>query len=368
MKVAVTGAHGFVGRRVVDALRSRGHEVLPLSRSVPEAELLDAVRSAAAVVHAAGVNRPTDPREFVTGNAELTERVAAAVDVSGGPIVLYTSSLQAPLDNDYGRSKRRAELALEQLGARGARVAIFRLPNVFGPGARPNYNSAVATFAHNAARGLPLEIHDASRELTLVYVHDVATRFADVVEAPPAAGAHYLEVAPRYTATVGELASTFAGYAAARQSHAWPAVQDDLSRRLYACFLSYLRPGEFGYDLEQRVDARGALAEFLKSPSAGQIFVSRTKPGVTRGNHFHHTKAEKFLVLEGEALIRFRPVGEREVSCYRVSGRDFRVVDIPPDHTHSIENVGPADLIVLFWASEIFDPQRPDTYPLDVLS
>lgn len=367
MKVAVTGASGFIGRRVVTAAQGAGHQVVRLTRDTPRQECLSAARAADAVIHLAGMNRSPEPRDFDAINVELTEQIADAIDATRAPIVLFSSSTQSGNATDYGRTKRRAEESLERLGERGARVAIFRLPNVFGPGGRPNYNSVVATFAHNAATGKRLEIHDGSHELSLVYVHDVARAFVDALAQPPARGAELRSVAPVFCATVGGLAQTFTGFAASRSNQRVPDVASELGRRLYATYLSYLAPSNFAYDLDARRDDRGALAEFLKSDAAGQIFVSRTHPGITRGNHFHHTKTEKFLVLEGEAVVRFRQVdGTSEILEYPVSGKQFRVVDIPPDYTHSIENVGTGELIVLFWASEVFDPAAPDTTPLNV--
>lgn len=368
MKVVVTGANGFIGRRVVAAAREQGHSVVAMTRDTPEPELDHALQHSDAVFHLAGINRSPNAADFDAVNVALTARVAACLDVSRQPIVVYSSSTQAGNGTHYGRTKQQAEETLAALGERGARVAIFRLPNVFGPGARPNYNSVVATFAHGAATGQPLEVHDASRELTLVYVHDVARAMVGVLEQPPLAGTEFRSAAPQYAVTVGKLAELFAQYGRSRDSQLVPDVSSELTRRLYATYLACLPEQQLGYALPRREDQRGVLAEFLKSPASGQLFVSRTRPGVTRGNHFHHTKTEKFLVLEGDAVIRFRRVsGDPRVVEYRVSGRDLRVVDIPPDWTHSIENAGAGELIVLFWACEIFDPSTPDTHPLDVL-
>jgi UDP-2-acetamido-2,6-beta-L-arabino-hexul-4-ose reductase len=368
MRVAVSGAHGFIGRRVVVALRSAGHEVLEITRATELTAAQDAIRSSGAFVHLAGVNRPKHAEEFATGNIVLTRAFADALDFERLPTVVFSSSTQAEVDNPYGRSKREAERILERVAQRGASVVIFRLPNVFGPGGRAEYNSAAATFAYNAARNLPIVVNDPERELTLVYVHDVARAMVDAVEHPPASRAcERRSVGPTNRIMVGELADRFREYAAARSTRRTPRVSTEFDRQLYATFVSSLPMDALPYALTQRSDARGALAEFLRSDTDGQIFVSRTRPGVTRGNHFHLTKVEKFLVLEGEASVRFRKVGTTgPVVEHRVSGRDFIVIDIPPDHTHSIENVGVSDLIVLFWASELFDPQASDTHPLDV--
>jgi UDP-2-acetamido-2,6-beta-L-arabino-hexul-4-ose reductase len=368
-RALVTGSAGFIGRRVSDLLKREGHEVLTYDTANSRAVLAERVANADFIFHFAGVNRPQDAAEFEEVNAKLTQDLCDLARRSGTkPVLVLASSTQALLDNPYGLSKRHAEEAVERFAKDGGRAVVFRLPNVFGPGCRPNYNSVVATFAYNAAQGLPLEIHDPARELTLVYVHDVARSMLSVLKAPPASGnAEYWNVSPVMRTTLQDLATKLGGYEQSRSNAATPAVSDDFGRKLYATYLSHLSPDDFGYDLSARRDERGALAEFLKSETAGQLFISRTRPGAVRGNHYHHTKAEKFFVVEGNGMIRLRPAdGTGAVSEYPVSGTDFRVVDIPPDYTHSIENVGAGELVVLFWASEIFDPDAPDTLPLKV--
>jgi UDP-2-acetamido-2,6-beta-L-arabino-hexul-4-ose reductase len=358
-----------MGRRVADLLKREGYEVLTYDIDDDTVHLGERVRKADFVFHLAGVNRPKDPAEFQLANADLTRELCnLAAAAKNDPVVVIASSTQALLDNPYGESKRNAEKAVEQFAKNGGRAVIFRFPNVFGPGGRPNYNSVVATFAHNTARGLPIEIHDPARELALVYVHDVAKAMLDVIKRPPAKGkAEYREAAPIAHTTLQQLATMLEGFRGSRSNAATPDVSDDFGRKLYATYLSYLDSDDFGYDLSRKTDERGALAEFLKSTSGGQLFISRTRPGAVRGNHYHHTKTEKFFVVEGQGIIRFRRVdGTGEVLEYAVSGTDFRVVDIPPDYTHSIENVGSGEMVVLFWASEIFDPAAPDTLQLKV--
>jgi UDP-2-acetamido-2,6-beta-L-arabino-hexul-4-ose reductase len=368
-RALVTGSDGFIGRRVTDLLRREGHEVLTYEADDPSSRLGELLAESDFVFHFAGVNRPSDQAEFENVNASLTRELCeVAGRAASNPVIVLASSTQALLDNPYGVSKRHAEEAVERAVKKGGRAVIFRLPNVFGPGCRPNYNSVVATFAHNAANGLPLEIHDPGREVTLVYVHDVAGAMLGVIDSPPSVGkAEFREVAPVSRATLQELAATLIGYRQSRTNAAAPVVSDEFGRKLYATYLSYLKPDDFGYDLSARTDDRGALAEFLKSGAAGQLFISRTLPGAIRGNHYHHTKTEKFLVVEGMGMIKFRRVdGTGGILEYPVNGTDFRVVDIPPDYTHSIENIGSGELVVLFWASEIFDPEAPDTFSLKV--
>ena len=286
------------------------------------------------------------------------------------PIVL-SSSIQVALDNPYGVSKRRAEEVVTRYAeASGARCVIFRLKNVFGKWCRPNYNSVVATFCHNIAHDLPISISDPARKLELVHVDDVVEAFLTGVREQEtegrSQGAETREVAPSYWVTLGRLAELIRSFHEMRRSLVVPDLGDEFTRKLYGTYLSYLEPDAFAYDLAKRCDPRGCLAEFVKSASAGQIFVSRTEPGITRGNHYHHTKTEKFLVVEGEAIIRFRHIRGGDVIEYRVCGEDFRVVDIPTGYTHAIENVGAGQLVTLFWASEVFDPDRPDTYGMAV--
>jgi UDP-2-acetamido-2,6-beta-L-arabino-hexul-4-ose reductase len=270
------------------------------------------------------------------------------------------------LDNPYGVSKRRAEEMLRRFGeSAGARITVFRLKNVFGKWCRPNYNSVVATFCHNVAHGLPLTISDPARILELVYVDDVCSAMLEAAglngESSSLKGKPFSEVAPVFTTSLGALAESIQSFRELRRTLRTPALDDPFVVRLYATYLSYLEPTDFSYQLDIKADQRGSLAEFIKSPCFGQIFVSHTKPGITRGDHYHHTKAEKFLVLQGEAVIRFRHMRDGSVVEYPVSGREYKVLDIPPGYTHSIENVGDTDLVTLFWADELFNPERPDT-------
>jgi len=366
----VTGAAGFIGRHIVEALRRQpGIAVLPIDVDSPAGALAEGLARADIVFHLAGVNRPKDAAEFATGNAGLTREICDRLAALGRkPVVVMTSSIQAVLDNPYGISKLNAERALEEWAVRtGGTAIVFRLKNVFGKWCRPNYNSVTATFCHNIAHDLPITISDEKRELELVYIDDVVTELLECCDAGDVAGYVHREVAKSYRVTLGELAGRIRSFRASRQSLVLPSFEDEFTRKLYATYLSYLDGPAFRYSLEPRTDPRGSLAEFLKSVHFGQIFVSRTKPGITRGNHYHHTKTEKFMVVEGEALIRFRHVDGDVVIEHRVSGQEFAVVDIPPGYTHSIENVGQGELVALFWASEIFDPGAPDTYFTPVL-
>jgi UDP-2-acetamido-2,6-beta-L-arabino-hexul-4-ose reductase len=367
--VTVTGSGGFIGRHLVEALERRADtEVVGIEIGASREALRDALARSEAVFHIAGVNRPEQPEDYDSGNAGFTESLCSELESLGRrPLVVLSSSTQAALDNDYGRSKKRAEHVLQGWCARsGAHAAIFRLPNVFGKWARPNYNSAVATFCHNAAHGLPLTVNDSLREMRLVYIDEVVQHMLACLDRPPV-GCEFREVEPVFGIELGKLAELILSFPASRESLVTPDFGDPLTLRLYATYLSYLDGLDLAYRLRTSVDNRGVLAEILKSPRFGQLFVSRTAPGITRGNHYHHTKCEKFIVVDGEAVIRFRDIRGGPVIEHRVQGSDFTVLDIPPGYTHSIENTGSGELVTLFWANELFDPNRPDTYYLPVL-
>ena len=384
MKILVTGAKGFIGQNLVAAIKRQDDaELLEFDLGHPETVLDEGLAQADVIFHLAGVNRPENPEDYAAGNAGFTQRICERLALLGRkPAIIFSSSIQAALDNPYGVSKRRAEEALlKYAGQSGAPVSIFRMKNVFGKWCRPDYNSVVATFCHRIARDLPITISDPEQNIDLVYIDDAIEAMIGEVQSPKPEKP-YLGVEPSYRITLGGLAGTLRGFRAGRESLVLPDMSDPFIHKLYATYISYLPKDAFDYALTQRADARGELAELLKSPSIGQIFVSRTRPGITRGHHYHDTKIEKFVVLEGDAAIRFRDVRHEnavsglepeaqnpaaaaqgsELLEYRVSGKEFRVVDIPPGYTHAIENVGKSDLIVLFWANQVFDPEKPDTF------
>jgi UDP-2-acetamido-2,6-beta-L-arabino-hexul-4-ose reductase len=297
----------------------------------------------------------------------LTEQLCQILRESRrSPKIVFSSSIQAELDNLYGASKAKAEKALQTFAAEtGACVRIYRLKNLFGKWCRPNYNSVTATFCHNIAKDLPISVSDPAREVEMSYVDDVVSAFLAEIDGQQAGGEAGAEI-PSYRIRLGDLAGRIQAFHEMRTTLTLPDFSDWFNRALYATYLSYFAPAARGYNLESKSDARGSLAEFIKEKHFGQIFVSRTKPGVTRGNHYHHTKTEKFFVVEGEGLIRMRSVEGGPVEAYSVTGSAYRVIDIPPGFTHSIANVGTKEMVTLFWSSEMFDPNRPDTYYLPV--
>lgn len=370
MNVFVTGAHGFIGRNLVAHLACDDRvQVVGFDVQNTEQDLRDGLQQADLVFHLAGVNRPKSEDDFMTGNVEFTTHVCDTLTQIGRPVpIVLASSIQAERENPYGRSKLQAEEAIKRYAQENkAAGMIYRLKNVFGKWCRPNYNSVVATFCHNIAHDLPITISDPATTLELVHIDDVIAHFVGETQTQEAAGVYYRDVTPVFKVTLGKVAELLHACREMRRSLVVPDFGDLFVRKLYGTYLSYLAADDFAYDLQQRCDPRGCLAEFVKSPGAGQIFVSTTKPGITRGNHYHHTKTEKFLVLQGEAIVRFRHIENGEILEYPVKGQDFRVLDIPPGYTHSIENVGDGELVTLFWASEIFDPDNPDTRWLTVL-
>lgn len=367
MNVLVTGSEGFIGRNLRVAL-SRRPEVKAHGIDVAnvDAELESAARRADFIFHLAGVNRPRDPAEFDSGNAGLTARLIQALADRPTPIV-FSSSVQAELDNPYGRSKLKAETSLIEYSKRtGAPVAIFRFPNVFGKWSNPNYNSVVSTFCWNAAHGLPLSVSDPARRVTFVYIDEVVRALVECMDRSWT-GVARPAVRETFTVTLDELRRLIESFEASRQNRTLPDLGQPFVRYLYATFMSYVDPADRSQPADLRRDERGWLFELVRSERAGQIFVSSTKPGVTRGNHYHDTKIEKFCVIQGRGVIRMRPVlAPDSVVEYVVSDDPIRIVDIPPGWTHSIENTGTGDMLTIFWANEPFDPARPDTYFEDV--
>jgi len=367
--ILVTGANGFIGKNLVLAL-GRVPDTMVISTDIdtPDAELTCGLDAADVVFHLAGVNRPQNEGDFVTGNVGSLEKLLAGLELrKRRPLLVLSSSTQALLDNPYGISKRRAEKVLLEYAARtGTRTRIFRLPGVFGKWCRPNYNSVVATFCYNIARGIPIQMSDPSKEIEIVHVDDLIDTFIKVMQ-DQSEGPPFIEVIPSFRIALGELAEILGGFRKIRETLRLRDLSDPLSRRLFGTYVSYLPLDGFSYNVKYKLDERGVLAELLKADGHGQIFVSRTKPGVTRGNHYHNVKVEKFVVLEGDALIRFRHMSTDETAQYAVSGTQFRIIDIPPGWTHSIENLGPGEMVALFWSSEVFDSARSDTYAAEVL-
>ncbi len=363
MKVLVTGAKGFIGKNLVLRLREQAEtEVLTFVRGQDAATLNDLLDQADAVVHLAGENRPADVQAFTDVNVGLTERICQGILAQGRVVpLILASSAQAELDNPYGRSKLAAEQAVQALAQElGNPVAIYRLPGVFGKWCKPNYNSVVATFCHNKARDLPVQINDASARLRLVYVDDVISAMLTQLAAGWT-GLQRPEVAPEYSVTLGELSDQIDAFKNCRSTLVSERVGTGFVRALYATYVSYLPVDRFAYPVPVHGDARGVFVEMLKTPDAGQFSFFTAHPGITRGGHYHHTKTEKFLVIKGHARFGFRHMLTNEVHHLETNGDQPQIVETVPGWTHDITNIGTDEIVVMLWANEIFDRANPDT-------
>jgi len=363
MRIAITGGRGFIGRNLQVRLQELGHRDVTLIPHDADAAALSALLAGVGFVfHLAGVNRPQDPAEFASGNHDFTLRLCDAMAAQAvPPRAAFASSTQAALDNPYGRSKRQAEDALLAYGQRtGAGVHIFRLTNVFGKWSRPNYNSAVATFCHNIARGEPIVVNDRAAPLKLIYVDDVVQHLCALLDDPSAATG-LVQAGPEYVTTVGELADQIRAFAGSRESLVSERVGTGLTRALYATYVSFLPLPAFEYEVPRHADPRGVFVEMLKTPDCGQFGYFTAFPGITRGEHYHHTKTEKFLVIKGTASFGYRHIITNETHEIVTRGGEGRIVETIPGWTHNVTNIGDDELVVLVWANEIFDRQRPDT-------
>lgn len=369
----ITGAGGFVGKNLVAELENRGFtNLLLFDLDTPKEKLAEYTAAASFVFHLAGVNRPKDPSEFYAGNRGFTEEVLHLLEDAGNKApVLVTSSVQAELDNDYGKSKREAEdLIFTHERKTGAPALVFRMPGVFGKWCRPSYNSVVATFCYNAAHHLPLEVRDASYTFPLVYIDDLVNCFINAMDGHAIRDCSipgYCHLGcETYDVSLGRLASLVESFRESRETLSVPDMADAFTSKLYSTYLSYLPTDAFSYPLAMHADARGSFTEFIRTEGQGQISVNISKPGIVKGNHWHHSKNEKFLVVKGSGVIRFRKLNDTEIITYPVNGDVLTVVDIPTGYTHNIENVGSEDMVTVMWANEPFNPEKPDTYFLKV--
>lgn len=380
MNILITGAKGFIGKNLIAELnnikegKAKGYN-LPQDMALYEYDvdtdpaLLDVYcKEADFVFHLAGVNRPKEQTEFMEGNFGFTSVLLDTLKKHGNhcPIML-SSSIQAGLDNPYGISKKAGEdLLLDYGKATRTSIYIYRFPNVFGKWCRPNYNSAVATFCHNIAHDLPIQVNDRSVNMTLVYVDDVVRELIAASQGEANKEGTFCRVPMEHKITLGEIVDLIYSFRESRKSLQLPDLSDAFTKKLYSTYLSYLPEDGFSYPLTMHTDHRGSFTEFLKSPDRGQVSINISKPGITKGEHWHHTKNEKFLVVSGKGVIRFRKPEEEKIIEYFVSGDKLEVVDIPVGYTHNIENLGEADMVTVMWVNEIFDPERPDTYFLPV--
>jgi UDP-2-acetamido-2,6-beta-L-arabino-hexul-4-ose reductase len=369
MKILVTGANGFIGKNLIAELRNRKYEdILEFDINTDIALLDEYTRECEFVFHLAGINRPTDEREFMEGNYGFTTVLLEKLKENGNSSpILITSSIQAELNNSYGKSKKAGEdiLFLYEKET-GSKALVYRLPNVFGKWCRPNYNSAVATFCNNVANGLEIKVNDPTVVMNLVYIDDVVAEFINALKGNENKLNKYCSISTVHTVTLGKVAELIESFKDNRKSLTVPNIGNEFEKKLYSTYLSYLPKDQFSYPLKMNIDERGSFTEFIRTPDRGQVSVNISKPGITKGNHWHHTKNEKFLVVTGEGVIRFRKIDSDEVIEYHVKGEKLEVLDIPTGYTHNIENLGDMDMVTIMWVNECFNPEKPDTYYLEV--
>lgn len=368
-RVLVTGSNGFVGKNLVAELRNQGYKDLYLFNRESSFEDLDNyTRDCDFVFHLAGVNRPENESEFMEGNQGLTYKLLQYLVKNGNKApVLISSSIQAEKDNLYGQSKKAGENELFDYAKKtGAKVFVYRLPNLFGKWSKPNYNTVVATFCYNLARNIDIQIDNPTALLELAYIDDVLQEFLKALKGNQTMEGGFCAVPITHKVEVGDLAELIRSFKESRSSLSVPVMSDGLAKKLYSTYLSFLPEDDFSYDLKMNIDNRGSFTEFLRTADRGQVSINISKPGITKGNHWHHTKNEKFLVVSGKGLIRFRGIDSEEIIEYYVNGDKLQVVDIPTGYTHSIVNVGEKDLVTVMWVNESFDPEKPDTHYLEV--
>lgn len=369
MKLLVTGAKGFVGKNLIAELRNKGYvDILECDIDTSPVTLDEYTQQCEFVYHLAGVNRPKDEKEFMEGNFGFTSELLELLEKYNNKApILITSSIQAELDNPYGKSKKAGEdLLFSYEQETGAKVLVYRLPNVFGKWCRPNYNSAVATFCNNIANGLSIQVNDPSVVMNLVYIDDVVSEFINALEGQEHKKDGFCYVETDYTIQLGKIVELIKEFRASRENKSIPDMSDAFNKKLYSTYLSYLPEHEFSYPLKMNIDNRGSFTEFIKTPDRGQVSINISKPGITKGNHWHHTKNEKFLVVSGQGIIKFRKIDSEEIIEYQASSDKLEVVDIPTGYTHIIINTGDTDMVTVMWVNEIFDPEKPDTYYLEV--
>lgn len=365
MKILITGSNGFIAKNLIAELRNRGYcNLLLVNRETEEDIFQQYAADCDVVFHLAGVNRPEKEEEYITGNVEFTEKLITYLKKNPKKIhILFSSSIQADKDNAYGISKRKAETMLWDYASTGkSTLSIYRLPNVFGKWCKPDYNSVVATFCYRIARGKEIQIHNPNAKIELIYIDDVIHTWIQNIEILEKRQEQYPKAEGSFFLTVGELAKLIYLFSECQMKFSVPNLSNAAEKKLYSTYLSYQESEHFKYPLKMNQDSRGSFTEFIKTEYSGQVSVNVTKPGIVKGNHWHHTKVEKFLVVRGAALIKLRHIITNEKVEFMVSGDKLEVIDIPIGYTHSIANIGTEDLVTIMWANEIFDKDRPDTY------
>lgn len=364
MKVLVTGSNGFIGKNLISHLQEKQEiEIIKYDRNTPFELIKNNIENIDFIYHLAGVNRPKDINEFRIGNIDLTERIINLIMSKNLKIpFLITSSIQANLDNEYGKSKKKAEDIIINYG-KVAPIYIFRLHNVFGKWCRPNYNSVVATFCNNVANNLDIKIDNPSTELTLIYIDDIIKEFLNILYTGKTSylEGDYCYISPRYNVTLGELANYIKSFKESMKSIMVPNTGNEFVKKLFSTYISYVPMEDLICKAKMNIDERGSFTEIVKTKECGQFSISFSKPGIIRGNHYHHTKIERFIVIKGHAKIKFTNILDNTSYEFEVDDRDIKVITIPVGYTHNIQNIGNDEMILAIWCNEIFNPEFPDT-------
>ena len=367
MNVLITGENGFIAKNLKLFLKERNDiKIYTFSKKNPISDLGSLINKVDFIFHLAGVNRSKNSEDFMINNENLTEKICDIIKISKKkPSILYSSSVQAAFDNPYGKSKYKAEKILKELNENyDVPVFIFRLPNVFGKWCRPNYNSVIATFCYNIIRDLPIKIFNSEDLLNLVYIDDVIGSFLDVMDngRKKFNGSVYLNVNPIFQITVGELASKIQSFKNIRNTGVLEKIESGLSKALYSTYISYLPKSQFSYQIQAHTDHRGSFMEMLKTPDFGQFSCFTVLPNMTRGNHYHNSKTEKFLIVKGQALFSFLNLDNLERYDLKVNSERPEIIESVPGWAHNITNIGDEEMTVILWSNEIFNPNKSDTF------
>lgn len=360
MKVLVTGANGFIGKNLISWLQEENVEIITYDINDKFSKIENNIDDIQFIFHLAGVNRTKNNADFYSGNTNLTQQLVDLIKDKNIPI-LITSSIQATSDNDYGKSKRMAE---DYVKENLTNYYIFRLHNVFGKWCKPNYNSVVATFCYNIAHDLEITINDRDTCLSLIYIDDICREFLRILrgENPVDRADDICYISPKYPVTLGSLADTLYEFKNSVNSIYVPNTGDEFIKKLYSTYISYLPVEKTVTEAVKNVDERGSFTELVRTTSCGQFSISISKPGIVRGNHYHHTKLERFIVVKGTAKISFMNVLDGTSYHFVVDDKTIKIVTIPVGYTHKIENIGTDEMILAIWCNELFDKDRPDTY------
>lgn len=367
MKILITGSNGFIAKNLIEHLkRDESIELYLYSRNDSLNILTAYVKEVDFIFHLAGVNRPQNIEDFYSGNSKLTQFIVnTLIKEKKKTPILFSSSVQSEFDNDYGKSKLEAEECLLNYSKEySANIFIYKLPNVFGKWSKPNYNSVISTWCYNISHDLEIKVNNKDFNLNLVYVDDVVESFISKINIDE--NKIYFDVDTFYVKSLGEISELIYSFKESRKSLVIPEVSSGFERALYSTYLSYLSIDNFSYSLIGHEDNRGTFYEILKTLNSGQFSLSTTAPGITRGNHYHHSKNEKFLVVSGEALIQFKHIVTNKIIDYKVSDKKMEIVEMIPGYTHNIKNTGNNEMILVLWANEVFDQKKPDTYFLEV--